>query len=385
MNNDTIILDPGYSRGLLKQALNEGFASPKFDSSHDDLDGSILKEYRKSKLAQKALIYLLIYPEIKLYHCHDSIDTSKLGSYVPITSILPKSFSTPFSYLSTNEGYRSALELKPIILPVLRHLNRQEGTEFLRINRETYDLYLKSFRDTGDGAFLKKLIEAVYAPQVMEFLAKGLAVNLADLPEFLFTPVEGGGNMGTSIAFRFWAALHQINNTLLDTIGLLESSQDLQVAATASWPLPKGFTSKSQVSSHPNDLFRCYYIFLEEVDAFPIVTSIEDVLRLREDKRIKIWRESLYAWAAELEAGKTESEKRMRKEIRLAMRDLKRVGKVRNISGLVTVVSLPIGIAETMTGYLGPGMAMTAISFMSEVWSRTIGWKHKWLLFGKPG
>jgi hypothetical protein len=65
MDPNAVLLDERHSKGLIRQALLEGYAnllvsSEREDSELADIDRQILIGYKRSKLSSKALTYLLL-------------------------------------------------------------------------------------------------------------------------------------------------------------------------------------------------------------------------------------------------------------------------------------------------------------------------------------
>jgi hypothetical protein len=394
MYKDAILLDENLSRGLIRQSLQDGYAKRAASSESETdptlikVDQNIMSSYRRSRLSSKALEYLLLYPEIYLYHPCEIVDLSRLAKYIPFKIVVPDSLNTKsLSYLCSDEGYQTAMSFKPVLLPILRYRSRNEILKDLKITNETYDIYVDSFRRGGSVGNYENLIEMLKDPRIFRMIAKSYGLDTDSLHDLLLKrDRESRLDFYGEMALKLMPYTTDISNHLVDMLGLLRSSGSLNIPAASSYTIPIKYTKGERFTPNyytDEETMRCFYIFLEEIDSFPVVETIDDVLKLRDDKRIINWRGAIRDWSIELRAGNAEAEKNMRRSIRSAIRDLKRLGAVKNISGLMTVVSLPVAIYEAMAQLIGPGFAMTGLSIAIEGYSRSIEWKHKWLLLGR--
>lgn len=121
-------------------------------------------------------------------------------------------------------------------------------------------------------------------------------------------------------------------------------------------------------------------IWLDEIEVLPKLTTIEDVLRLRENKSIANFKESIMEWADALSHAGLREEEKLRAYIKKANKELKKIEIVQRVSGWSTVISLPIDIAITMSGLpiitspIGLGL------YTYEKWKAH---KYDWIMFGR--
>ena len=79
---------------------------------------------------------------------------------------------------------------------------------------------------------------------------------------------------------------------------------------------------------HVSDTFAlCKIAMREEVSVTPVVETIDDLLRLREDRRLKRFRQLLWQWADFLALGEERALLKIRKDIASANKELKKLEK----------------------------------------------------------
>jgi hypothetical protein len=309
----------------------------------------------------------------------------KLEQHIPLKPLPIKStYKNPLVFLHSEEGYRTATALKPIVQPLLRVF--YEGFSE-QIDPIKYCLLIDSIHGMGGEYDGHELIKTLALDEdLLHYRAQKLGLSDKTMLRKIISNEEFEISYEHIIDREIFGDLNVLGSTVLDIIGILQASEALDVPAAISRRFPKRY-SKGENSipkmTTNEDMVKCFYIFLEEVDSFPIISSIDDVLRLREDKLMKNWRESIGLWANEIKLGNPMSERKMRQAIRKAVKDLKRLGPVRNISSLMAIISLPIAIAELMTGIIGPGFTITGLSTAMELYLQTIQWKNRWLLLGR--
>ena len=128
--------------------------------------------------------------------------------------------------------------------------------------------------------------------------------------------------------------------------------------------------------------YQVYKIILDEIQYMPVLNSIEDVLRLRNDKRINRFRETIKNWTFVISSGDSSQENKVRGDIRKANVELKNLSKYQRINGWTTYFALPFIIIDLLSG-VPIGSILTAISGAYELKSDLLKKKHSWLLLGR--
>lgn len=127
--------------------------------------------------------------------------------------------------------------------------------------------------------------------------------------------------------------------------------------------------------------YSIYKIILDEIEFLPRLHSMEDVLRLRGDRRLSDFREVIFEWSKAFHLGDYNQVNKLRKEIRKSNLEFKRLKNYQRIGGWVAYASLPcIGI-DLLTGF-PVGQFLTAIGGGVQFGTNRLNKKNKWLLFG---
>jgi hypothetical protein len=89
--------------------------------------------------------------------------------------------------------------------------------------------------------------------------------------------------------------------------------------------------TRESLKAEPSDAIRVWRIILCELDIRLTLNSLSDVLRLRDKRDIRNLRQVLQEWSVALRQKGPTEEKRLRNELRSAVRDLRRLGRVKRV------------------------------------------------------
>jgi len=127
-----------------------------------------------------------------------------------------------------------------------------------------------------------------------------------------------------------------------------------------------------------------FKIYLSKRICVPRINSLEDLIRLREDKRISPLKEVLQEWTTKYNNNNKNLNKiieRINKDMILAEKDIKKLDKIRQISGIVGFICIPVGAVELLTG--------TPISVITGATAGIINYfaweknkKNQWIYWG---
>lgn len=154
-------------------------------------------------------------------------------------------------------------------------------------------------------------------------------------------------------------------------------------------PIKGNIVSIGSTESRKSDLstkelqstYAVYKIIMEEIQYLPKLNTIEDVLRLRDDKRISDFREAVNGWAQALANGEYKQMYQLRDDIRESSSEFKRLSTYQKIGGWITYAALPFVGLDLYTGF-PIGSVLTLVSGLTQFKrSRTLE-KNKWLLIG---
>lgn len=129
--------------------------------------------------------------------------------------------------------------------------------------------------------------------------------------------------------------------------------------------------------------YRVYQVMLEEVQYLPRVESLEDVMRLRNNKFIHQFKQVVEHWSMVIREGDWKRELRVRQEIRKANLELKKIEEHEKINGFVTYLALPFIVFDLFIGF-PTGSILTAISGAYQFKIDKIKRKQEWLMIGNP-
>lgn len=123
-------------------------------------------------------------------------------------------------------------------------------------------------------------------------------------------------------------------------------------------------------------------IFLEEVQYWPVLNDISDVLRMREHKHFVEFRDILRQWVTALCGGNIEAEKQIREEIRRANAALRTAATCSEIGRFFAYLGLPLLVLD---GLVAPviGTPITVAGFGLQAYADWKIRKGRWLIIGK--
>lgn len=356
----SIILDATLTRGLLKAAAKSGLL--KFEGE----DADIHRRYvMSSRSVERALRLSLMFDDVQLY-AHGAPEYQALTDMLGVKFIEPEQGDFhPMKYLRKSENLAFAQQLAPVLVSQLRN----EG--FTKRDVDGLRSLLAGIGRSSNYDALTATPEVLQRFRVhheREILTAGADTAFA----------RATGRTGTEI----WNTL-RIVETVAQTGELLELAGERDAALAVSWRLPASLPVTQAASTITDNTLYCLSVFLEEVDWFPKVTSIEALSRLRQDRRVVNFREAMQHWAEEVRvSGKTAATGALRQAIRAAMKDLRKVRSGQRLAGLLTLISVPIAVLETVFGIVGPGIALTALSVAQECQVRYVERQHKWAVIG---
>ena len=167
---------------------------------------------------------------------------------------------------------------------------------------------------------------------------------------------------------------------------LLEFSSEFKIPVlTDDVSVPESSTKHikglKNIKEGKNSQIALGIFFNEELrPVLPVIHSIKDVLRLREDPRIIDFRNKIFEWTIKIKEGETSLTK-IKKEMIEANKKLKTLGKCEKIGTWITFLSLPIDIVLTISG-VPLSIVTSLISFEVACGSKLLKKDYNWYLFG---
>lgn len=115
----------------------------------------------------------------------------------------------------------------------------------------------------------------------------------------------------------------------------------------------------SRCTSVLQDQSGLYKIFLSERGYVPKLDSIDTLLRLREDKRLRPLMQTIHAWEEELQNSDVTALDLIRRDLDKAQREIRKLGNLVKLGQYISYASIPIGVADMLM--------MTPFSLVSSV------------------
>ena len=391
--NKGIILEGSFMHSFMYHALKEKLITPLFDPKELPEGPDVeIPLFKNSKKRDKVLDLCLLYDNIYLYDEFGTLsnkstryyDQKKLQQYYITTYIEP---TEPADYWTRYGLAKSGKEylrddhalilksLKPIVLPFLRR-------EYPLINNSTYDSFINILTLPEFSRYLQHS-EVDFA--VMEALlsisqeGKKHKINFKNMRGNKFEKLSQ--QVIYEIEASAYIAFFMLQD-ILKGIYLLEHSANMRIPI-ASPLISKSSKPLEAVNSHQyttgfsENYYKVFQIVLDEIEYFPKVNSMEDVFRLREDKRIADFRENLQNWTYALQVNDFQLEKKLRTQVRKSNKALKIVSDIKRIGAIITYVSLPLSVVP----FLGLPLGVIGTGF--QLYSDIVEWQNRWLMVGK--
>ncbi len=360
-----IILDEPYTNGLLAKALESGYAKITFPS---DYTTGILNKARNPRVGQKALEMLLLYDKVYTVSWFDNTEFDQL-SQLGLLEIVPSTWNQ----VTVEEEH--ARSIKGLLLADLE----RKG---FNLTPDQFDILLPDVNAMYLGNVillaerlqpsLEKIFGSSQSRKRKQDDSPSLVEMFKDQVEVAQRRTKSDFELGRKIQYSYG----HIRN-------LLEASAQLNVPIFSNIRrVPKVGAGIDKQVFDPNTRL-ALGIYMKETLTIPKTDTMEDVLRLRNDSRIRNFREKISKWCTKLRAGEIGSEDAIRAEIREANAAIEDIGKYKKIGMWVTFLSVPIGVAEFLMGLPISLLTVTPLGVGLEVTSILKERKYRWLLFGR--
>jgi hypothetical protein len=164
---------------------------------------------------------------------------------------------------------------------------------------------------------------------------------------------------------------------------LLETSAALQLPVFSNFRRVPKISAGNPLTAFDSNASVALGIYLNESLSIPKIATLEDVLKLRNDQRIKFFRNKIFQWCEKLRAGNLGSEEEIRREIREANAAIEDIGKYKKVAMWMTFLSVPVGIVELLTGLPISLLTFTPLGVVIEIANLVKERQYRWLLFGR--
>lgn len=120
---------------------------------------------------------------------------------------------------------------------------------------------------------------------------------------------------------------------------------------------------------------------------YPVIETIDDVLRLRDDPYLRNYREVIFGYSreiqAELEAERVHVLEHFKHDMELALSDLSKLRRWSRYLDITFYLSIPLAIVGALVGLPLSDILAIPVGGLAKVLSNKNRRKHGWLLFGR--
>jgi hypothetical protein len=339
MKNEGIVLGGKHASAIVRLGYKEGYVEHLLNDSpfKSGYSASIMTSALNPVLQENVLIALLIFGKAYI-PIIDNFNLEKLEKEDLIKT---------YQYPQTAEfDKEEAMALKQLIIEdVRRHKLSISGAE--------YDKLIESAEDS----------------------IKGL------LDDVMLTLIKPNSKEAKK-AEEERNKIRAIRQAHYDISSLLRRSKELNgiPAFTTVKPAKKSKKAARQIPT-PKDSIQVCRFSLPEMK-IPKLVRLEQVLRLREDKRITNFREKIIEWTGYLRKGEKDSEEKIRQEITKAKKDLEKIKTTQIVSTISTVLSIPAFAVDLFFtgGAIGAPLLGGSVGHLIYEYKKKK--KYEWLLFG---
>jgi len=376
---DNVILDGDLMRGVVAQALKEGYIKVL---ELDEMEHFVQTE--PGKHIADALDHLVLFDRchlpIELYY-KDSFGLERLqatGLVEPIDSGFVEHVGWAHGKVESEAVKHLFSYLRPLLRSEVYRLMKNLGVfEIAEKVAETVDDEMSYYHRRRMSELFCDLLESGWDRSVLEPIDSLAKLNL-------------------------WAWIHaseakdSVEHLFLSHY-VATTSYLFEQSSVNRWPLAShrfGSKAKSKIQSdwvgvlRADDHLGAYQVFkatIEGLSGFvPKANTIEDVLRLREDTRVGRFRSRLSEFVQAAQSGDAYAMRDLRGAIQRDSKELGGLDSRKKISKWTTYLSLPVSVIEALTG-MPPitGLSIAGVGGVAQVASDAKKRKHDWILFGQ--
>ena len=382
---ESVFLDGHLARAFYKSALQTStisLISPESESEKQQLS-DILRDINRSRMVNTVLAYCLLGERVY-------IDPPPLGN-----TVFFNLGDIDKAHINRNFIETWSPELSEFIEPTKSHLNYLYSGAHDTNSRERANLIAsmepliwKSFRDTDVNFYrddLRKCLDLLLANPSLINLRKN-----PDLKDFFDDEVANTANLLwpekalSQSDIRFFAAMLYLTMTKGNVAAnhVFEAQKRNALYPVHNLSLGRTRYRKNAqpfpgVSSE--DITAAVGIFLDEIEWWPKLDNITQVIRLRNHSQFKEFRSILTEWADAVTRGDNKQQQKIRNDIRRANRALRRVIPCHKCGRFLTYLGIPLVLVDL---FLGPifGTPVTVCGFAIQGYADWLRRKHRWML-----
>jgi hypothetical protein len=381
-----IVIDGRLALGLLKEAINSGhlsLISPETDFEQEQVR-SVGREIQRSRCGKTALFFALLADVVyidggnfgwQIFRNRADDNLDNLRSRLLLDHVSPEFevFSKPVDS-SSNYIFESIYELCPEEMaelfcqlePLIWQSYRENYSPIKRVDEVAVLEHIKSHPH-----IISLQQSSVDSSEFDAGFADSLAVN----PPSLLSNCD----------FNYVAAL-AYTTIIKGRVAICRVKEANK--RKASLPIPGLTLFRSHRRSAPPSIVKAQdamtgvRLFFDEIQHWPVVETLDDVIRIRQKREFIEFRENLMRWVSNLASGDLEDHNKHRREIRRAHRALARAVVCRKMGGIFTYLGLPMFIIDFLTGIPALGAAMTISGVGAQIGGDLWEGKNRWVVIG---
>ncbi|HHI4981762.1 TPA: hypothetical protein ACP5VL_004467, partial [Vibrio parahaemolyticus] len=391
-----VLLTDSYGSSIIKAALKSGdltFSNPDSQYEKQQIE-AVKQQINKCRLESDALLYSLLFNSVIL-------DANTFGGgYIFDNSEDPENIEMKPMFQGLSEGFSSLFKVTNPISEAFSYSN----------GKMHHDVNLAS--DEADRIALYQLLEPYVWNRVRKLGSDKINRNvmneiltiLSRSPEVLASVKNRALSSDKDYDFfdnkfvAFWDFYSRSREHVQyfhQMIGLLDTKASVAVARVQEAQRLEAALPIKNITNRQSDLSRLkglkgengeflvsVKVVLNEFKYFPVLNSITDVLKLKDDPGFKEFRIFVNKWVSAVSTGDHATEVLLRKEIEKANKSISKAHTCQKIGRIATYMGLPISIIDLMLG--SPvGISLAGGGFLAQGYADRAMSKERWLLIGQ--
>lgn len=383
-------------RAFIKQCISTKafrLATPENDFEREQIF-DVRKDINRARCDFTSLIYAIMFDKIIID------DTILLGNHLfesrsvedssarPLVEAILHELSTWFSIESgalERVDYLSDVgtgKLPPVLKGVHEASEKEQAT-FMSLIEPILWHRLKALRKKKliTREILRDILDLlILRPEIISIRDSIVAGEEEKIPTTYLKPLFFKYHMD-EISIRYF---RNMIYTVLVKSGVALTQLRIAIKHSAVMPIPSlTFGKNRNLSKYLNAIKKDNVtvgirLLLDEVEYWPVVHNLNDVLRLREKPYMQEFRNFLRQWVHAIEIGDKKEESKLGSEIRAANLSLKRTTKCRKVGRIMVYIAIPFIVLDAIwLPVFGPSLGLAG--FGLQVYADKLMGKHRWI------
>jgi hypothetical protein len=177
--------------------------------------------------------------------------------------------------------------------------------------------------------------------------------------------------------------VHGFWRSAFELLNLLSASQISKRPLLLSDHSKQNHANAQKPAKSTSDALAVYKLYLAEATYVPRLNSIDDLLRLRSDSRLRSLRNVISEWLEAYNNDDMAIACKIRRDVALAQKDVRKLNRARRAGSIISYLSLPVSIAELFAG-TQYGLGLSLVGTCLELQAKYRLEKFGWVQFGAP-